>query len=230
LGTIRNDFSGWIGMSVTVGSTPLSVTAVGRIAVAGNTGSHAVKIVNASGTDVAGGSVTISMVGGTPGSFVYGSLASPVTLNANTTYYIVSQEVAGGDQWYNINTTIQTTNVASETTGVWNPNVSVYYLYGTPDESYGPVNFLYTQATSAPFVTEVTPGTVRNNFSGWVGGSITTGGSTVQVTQLGRYVVAGNTGTHTVKVVNASTGQDVAGGSVTVNTAGGQGGRLCMGR
>ena len=224
LGTLRNNFSGWVGMSVTVGGTPLTVTALGRIAVAGNTGSHAVQIVNANGTSVAGGSVTISTSGGSAGSFVYGNLASPVTLNANTTYYIVSQETQGGDQWYDINTAIQTTNVASETTGIWSSNGTSYNAYGSPDESYGPVNFLYTPATSAPFVTGVTPGTVRNNFSGWVGGVITTGASAVQVTQLGRYAVAGNTGTHAVKLVNASTGQDVAGGAVTVNMAGAQGG------
>jgi hypothetical protein len=211
-------------MSVSVGNTPVTVAALGRFFVAGNLGSHTVKIVNANGSDVGGGSVTISMGGANSGSFLYANLANPVTLSANTTYYIVSQETQGGDQWYDINTTIQTTNVASETTGIWSSNGTSYNAYGSPDESYGPVNFLYTPATSAPFVTGVTPGTVRNNFSGWVGGVITTGASAVEVTQLGRYAVAGNTGTHTVKLVNASTGQDVAGGAVTVNMAGAQGG------
>jgi hypothetical protein len=230
LGALRNNFSGWVGMSVTVGNTALSVTALGRIDVTGNTGSHTVKIVSANGQDVSGGSVTVSMLGGSAGSFVYGNLTNPVTLNANMTYYIVSQEVAGGEQWYDINTTIQTTNVGAETTGIWSPDGVSYNGYGSPDESYGPVNFLYTPATTAPFVTGVTPGTVRNNFSGWVGGSITTGGSAVQVTQLGRYVVGGDTGTHTMKLVNASTGQDVVGGSVTVNLAGGQAGTFVYSR
>ena len=49
LGTARNNFSGWVGMSVTVGNTPLTVTALGRMEVAGNTGNHTVQIVNASG-------------------------------------------------------------------------------------------------------------------------------------------------------------------------------------
>ncbi len=34
------------------------------------------------------------MSGGTAGNFVYGDLPASVTLNANTTYYIVSQETA----------------------------------------------------------------------------------------------------------------------------------------
>ena len=226
LGTLRNNFSGWVGMSVTVGNTPLTVTALGRMEVAGNTGNHTVQIVNASGQVLSGGSATVSTAAGSAGSFLYANLTSPVTLNANTTYYIVSQETSGGDQWYDINTTIQTANVASETTGVWSPDGVTYNLYGSSDESYGPLNFLYTSkpATSAALITEVTLGTGRNNFSGWVGGSITTASGGMQVTELGRYVVAGNTETHIVKLVNASTGQDVTGGSVTVNLAGGQAG------
>ena len=84
------------------------------------------------------------------------NLSSQVTLNANTTYYIVSQETSGGDQWYDINTTIQTANVASETTGVWSPDGVTYNLYGSPDESYGPLSFLYATATvsTAPMITQ----------------------------------------------------------------------------
>ena len=131
----------------------------------------------------------------------------------------------GGDQWYDINTTIQTAN-SRVRQPAWSPDGVTYNLYGSSDESYGPLNFLYTSkpATSAALITEVTLGTGRNNFSGWVGGSITTASGGMQVTELGRYVVAGNTETHIVKLVNASTGQDVTGGSVTVNLAGGQAG------
>ena len=65
------------------------------------------------------GAVTVSLAGGQAGTFVYNALASPITLSANANYYLVSQEVAGGDQWYDFNATIQPTNVASETTSVW---------------------------------------------------------------------------------------------------------------
>ena len=55
---LRNNFSGWVGMKFTVGPNPLSVSALGRIFIAGNTGTHVVKFVRASdGTDVPGGSV-----------------------------------------------------------------------------------------------------------------------------------------------------------------------------
>jgi hypothetical protein len=84
------------------------------------------------------------MPGGTPGSFVYANLTTPVTLNANTTYYLVSLEAQSGDLWYDVNTSLQTTNVATETTGMYSYNGAAYLSYGSGNHSYGPVNFLYT--------------------------------------------------------------------------------------
>src|SRR5579872_4715698 len=37
LGTLHNGFSGFAGMQIVVGSTPLSITALGRMMVSGNT-------------------------------------------------------------------------------------------------------------------------------------------------------------------------------------------------
>jgi len=143
LGTARNNFSGWIGMSVTVGGTPLTVTGLGRIVAPGNTGSHLVKLVNASTSqDVSGGSVSVPTSGGTAGSFVYATLTTPVTLSANTTYYIVSQETNGGDQWYDWNTTITTTNVAVDAASIWGTS-GYNVVSGSSIHAYGPVDFQY---------------------------------------------------------------------------------------
>ena len=100
LGTLRNNYTGFVGFQFTVGSTPVTVYAVGRIVAPGNTGTHTVKLVNANGTDVPGGSASVATSGGTAGQYKFANLASGVTLLANTTYYLVSQETAGGDQWY----------------------------------------------------------------------------------------------------------------------------------
>src|SRR5262249_17320767 len=51
--------------------------------------------------------------------------------------------------------------------------------------------------------------------------SITTGAAPLAVTSLGRMVVQGNTGTHTLKIVDGSTGTDVPGSSVNVDTSSG---------
>src|SRR5262249_18484274 len=114
LGTVRNDFAGWVGMKITVGTTPLTVTDLGRIRVNGNSGTHLVKLVQASdGMDVPNGSVSVATTTGTAGQFQYGTLASAVTLAANTSYYLVSQESSGGDQWYDFNTVLTTTAAGS---------------------------------------------------------------------------------------------------------------------
>jgi hypothetical protein len=100
LGTSRNDFVGWLGLKFTVGATPLTVTSLGRFYLSGNTATHSIKLVNAStGTDVPNSTVSVAMNFGTLGKFMYRALASPITLAANTSYYLVSQEMNGGDQW-----------------------------------------------------------------------------------------------------------------------------------
>jgi hypothetical protein len=61
-------------MKITVGSQPITVYALGRIFVSGNTGTHMVKLVRASDSvDLA--SVSIPMTGGTAGQFKYVNLA-----------------------------------------------------------------------------------------------------------------------------------------------------------
>jgi hypothetical protein len=194
--------------------------------VAGNTGTHTVKLVDAAtGADVAGASVSVASASGTAGSFKYINLPSPVTLRANATYYLVTLETAGGDTWYDYDTHLITTAAGADIGAVWafpgsppswNPG-------GGLGNGYGPANFLYLAGGTTPppanaFVTSFTPTNVRQDFSGWVGGSVRVGGTDLSVTALGRLVVAGNTRTHTVKLVNAATGTDVA--SVSVDTAG----------
>jgi hypothetical protein len=81
------------------------------------------------------------MTGGSAGQFVYGTLSSAVTLSANTRYYLVSQEISGGDQWAHDNTTVTTASnatcdgpVLSDANGGWT-------LRLVPNTTFGPVNF-----------------------------------------------------------------------------------------
>jgi len=69
--------------------------------------------VDAQGVDVPNAFVSVSMAGGVVGERRYAPLNPPVVLNAGATYFIVSQEIAGGDDFYNHNTMIQTTDVAT---------------------------------------------------------------------------------------------------------------------
>ncbi len=143
-GAVRNDYSGWVGMTILTGSSGLTITDLGRFVLSGNSASHVVKLVNAdTGLDVPGGMVTISTSGAPRGSFVYTSLGTPITLNANAVYYVMSQETSGGDSWYDYNNTlVQTTSVATVTSAVYGDGSS-YVIAGLPRQTYGPVDFRY---------------------------------------------------------------------------------------
>jgi hypothetical protein len=145
LGFVRNNFAGWVGMQIQVGASPLTVTALGRIVAPGNSRTHTVKIASVTtGQDIPGGSAAVNTTLGSTGNFVYGTLANPVTLNANTAYYVVSQETDKGDQWYDYyNTTLQTKNVATVNSAVRNSGSSYVVVGASAGKSYGPVDFNY---------------------------------------------------------------------------------------
>jgi hypothetical protein len=130
-------------MKFTVGANALSVSALGRIFITGNSGTHTVKLVQATnGTDVPGGSVSVSMVGGVAGQFKYVALGSPVTLQANTAYYLVTQEASGGDQWYDTGG-VSSTTAAAVNSSIYSYDSVNWNPYNTVNTSYVPANFQY---------------------------------------------------------------------------------------
>src|SRR5260221_6631545 len=86
-GTLRNNHPGWVGFQLAIGSSPITVSELGRYVVSGNTGTHTLKIVRTDGTDVAGTSVSVATAGATAGQFKYAALGIPVPLASNTIYY-----------------------------------------------------------------------------------------------------------------------------------------------
>lgn len=156
LGTVRNDYTGWFGMNITVGSQPITVRSIGRIFLAGNNGSHTVKIVRASdNVDIA--SVSVSMPGGTNGVFKYANLTTPVTLQANTAYYVASQELQGGDMWCDDETTtVTSTSVGTVNGRVYNIDGTTWGTVGSvPGKVFVPVDFLYdTTPTPTPIFSD----------------------------------------------------------------------------
>jgi hypothetical protein len=178
--------------------------------------------IGGSGVDVPGASATVNTSGQTAGQFAYVGLPSPVALAASTQYFLSSLEASGGDTWCDLNTKLTTTNAATCNGAeflfgtTWTPE-------GVAGNSYVPVSFTYQASAPAgptSWVTAVTAGAVRNNYSSFVGLAFTTGTSPISVYQLGRWVLSGNSASHTVKLTLASSGVDVAGGSVSVSTSG----------
>lgn len=73
------------------------------------------------------------------------------------------------------------------------------------------------QVISNPLITGQTLGTIRNDFTGRVGFKFTVGSRPIPFTKLGRWIVALNSGTHTIRLANSS-GSDL--GTVTLATTG----------
>jgi hypothetical protein len=148
-------FVGWAGMAILVGDQPLKVTKLGRIMLTASTTEHQVKLVERFG-DTGGidrGTVTIppsAAVMESPDNpgFVYATLQSSFELLANTEYYVVSHEAAaavGGDLWYDLDTTVITSDVAEVRSSVFTAdnNPDVYQRLSGPGTTYGPVDFIY---------------------------------------------------------------------------------------
>jgi hypothetical protein len=148
LGTLRTD-AAFFGMTIMVGPDPLRVQTLGRFFITGNNGTHRIRLVDADDVNKAQlGFVTVSMVGGTEGTYQYGSLSPNVTLKPGQRYHIVSEELNPGDQFYDQDTMVrydvpQTVTPAIVETGVYSDNPGLYVPVGGPEHSYGPVNFEY---------------------------------------------------------------------------------------
>ena len=152
--SFMNDYSGYIGTEFTVGSIPLVVEQLGRYCLAPPANNsisvsppHVLKIVTSNGTDVAGGATSVAMTGCTPGQYWYGTLPSPVTLSANAAYYLLSYELAGGDDWYNYTpVSAPMGSIIAAVYGFSLPYVIPVYSLGY---SYGPLNVRFQTGTTA---------------------------------------------------------------------------------
>ena len=145
---LRRNFDGWVGMQVRVGAEDVRVSSVGRWVVSGNRDSHTVKLVDAAtGADVPGGSATVATAGAPAGAFAYAPLPAAVTLRANTTYYLVSLEKDGGDEWYNIDTRVVTPGWASVPGYVysWAGSPTAWNPGGSANQGFGPLSLLATR-------------------------------------------------------------------------------------
>lgn len=146
-GVTRNNFANWAGCRFTVGANPLTVYELGRWVFTGNTQSHEARIVRASDlAEVA--SATVATSGKTAGTFAY-ALCIPVTLQANTSYYLWAKENAAGDtcadETGNLTPTADWT-VDFPATGVLTNNVWTVTPGSGAGHGAGPVSFRYAPA------------------------------------------------------------------------------------
>jgi hypothetical protein len=135
-------------MQITVGASTVTVTDLGRYVQTGNKQSHALSVIRASdGAQVAAATVNLATAARDSAGFAYAPLATPVTLDAAGTYYIVSAENGGGDTFEGSSTfpTLAHSSVASIQGGVYRSG-SAWVATGTgagANQGYVPVSFKY---------------------------------------------------------------------------------------
>jgi hypothetical protein len=144
--TPRNDYSGWVGIVIQPYSD-ITLVSVGRWCLPTNGKPHDVKVVDATGADVPGTTVNVSLFGKAQQDWVFVDLVPPVTLTGGQTYYLVSEEVAGGDTFFEYTLTVtpspdvQALSAAYADATLTPPEI--YKTQGNPGNCYGPVSAQY---------------------------------------------------------------------------------------
>jgi len=130
-----------------------------------------------------------------------------VTLAPNTQYYLASQEEAGGDSWYNQDTTVTTTDAAVVEAPVYSRDARSWVAQGSGGSySYGPVSLRYCAMVGqeTALVTDFIAGDSWNNYTGWVGMQLQVGARPLEVSSLGRVYITGNKASHELRLVRVS--------------------------
>jgi hypothetical protein len=139
---------GWFGTIIKVGLANVTIFTLGRGRTLGISTAHDIKVFDAL-TKEELGNASVDMNSPAVGDFRYGKLipADPatqhLTLAAGQRCYIVSQEFTGGDPFYEQNTTVTTTTVASVEQAIYRDSTGTFTTAGGTGGTYGPVSFQY---------------------------------------------------------------------------------------
>ncbi len=137
LGANQNDFTGKVGFRFTA-TADITLREIGRWKIVGNTQVHTLRVYNFSGTQLATTSVDMST--GAANDFIYGTLNVTVAMANGATYYIMSDETNGGDQFKQESTTITLSSEGSTPVAVYNDGT----FHDGSGETYGPLGVRYT--------------------------------------------------------------------------------------
>ena len=144
-GTLRNDYTGYVGGVFYLAHHNLIVTSLGRMMFSGNSGTHTLAIYSAAtGLIVPGSIVLVNMSGATSGQYVYVKLSSGVVLFEDNTYFVVSNEIVSGDKWSDANDNVSiTSSFVNVSRGYGNGDLHSWINAGNIGTMYGPVNIKY---------------------------------------------------------------------------------------
>lgn len=221
---VEPTFEGFLGTIVKVGAHPITVSELGRLAYNGNAQEHTLKLVNAANNEEVA-TTTVNMAGSTVDKFVYGTLATPVTLEANGTYYLLSSEkITGGDDRSDF-CDVMYSGSAAVAAGYVMQSGAEYVTFTFANSGYVSLDmkFSYTPDLGVELDEDITEAfldinytIIRNDYHSFIGTKIITGNDELYVTELGRIFLDGNVQEHAVKLVDGETFEDVPGANVII--------------
>ncbi|HVF39199.1 MAG TPA: hypothetical protein VM939_04810 [Gemmatimonadaceae bacterium] len=138
--------SGWFGMQIEVGASPIKIRQLGRSFITGNNQIHVMKIVDAAFADVGAPVAVQTTIGAGEWRYALVPDMPPLILNAGQRYYIVSQETSPGDVFWNHNTQVAPTTAAGTDATIIGAarNMGATFLVDANGSvAYGLVNFKY---------------------------------------------------------------------------------------
>jgi hypothetical protein len=158
LGTPRNNFTGSVGFRFLAPASSLpTVTSLGRWVISGNSASHTVYLCDLGTAGTAFSivsSVSVNTSGAPAAAYLYSSV-TPYVLLASHYYALLSDEVNGGDQWYDDGGTVITLDATIGSAQVSGSNGNVpptAFGINTFGNSYVPPNLLVS--TPSTFVSQ----------------------------------------------------------------------------
>jgi len=142
-GTIVTPGTGWNGMAIQIGMVGITVQKLGRSSELGMSNTHQLRLVDgATNADI--GTTTVDMQSETLEKFAYGSLQpGGVKLEPGGLYYVLSEEMDGGDQIYDQDTIVTVRDEATVPSAVYSTAPSLFVQVNSEGHAYGPVNIQY---------------------------------------------------------------------------------------
>lgn len=203
-----------------MGSRNLTVRRIGRFRAPGNIGTHTLRIAQVASPYQECAAVLDTKTAPVDAlGFQYASLQTPCVLAASQQYRVTSEEVSGGDYWYDYENRMTTESDATVTGGTYRDLQGDHDL-ADPGRGYVPVNFVYDGQKLVSSVT--TEGAVRTD-TGQSGMTIKVGSKDLYVWRLGRYFLEDNNQAHTLGLYVAPTppGGPFASVNVPMSSTGG---------
>jgi hypothetical protein len=140
---VPRKLDGQMGIGVVIGSNRIQAIGVRRAVVGGNTQVHRVRIIDkASGMEKA--AADVATAGVAANSYAEAAISPGVILEANATYYILSDESVNGDEFFDVqNSTVATTTAASREFAAFGDFAGHYTESPVNNQGYGPSDVIY---------------------------------------------------------------------------------------